>query len=44
MMDLETQLTICYVMNKMEGGLQGDLRGANLVIAAVTDLASSSEG
>ena len=39
LMDQETQLTICYVMNRMEGGLQGDLRGANLVLAAVTALA-----
>ncbi len=38
LMDQETQLTICYVMNRMEGGLQGDLRGANLVLAAVTAL------
>ncbi len=39
LMDLETQLTICYVMNRMEGGLQGDARGANLVLAAVSALA-----
>ncbi len=33
-MDLETQLTICYVMNRMEGGLEGDLRGATILFAA----------
>jgi CubicO group peptidase (beta-lactamase class C family) len=39
LMDLETQLTICYVMNRMESGLQGDSRGADLVLAAVSALA-----
>jgi CubicO group peptidase (beta-lactamase class C family) len=33
-MDQETQLTVCYVMNRMESGLQGDLRGFNIVLAA----------
>jgi CubicO group peptidase (beta-lactamase class C family) len=37
--DLDAELTICYVMNRMEGGLQGDLRGANLALAAVVALA-----
>jgi len=41
MMDQDTQLTICYVMNRMESGLQGDLRGANIVLAAVTGLAEA---
>src|SRR5664280_3284093 len=39
LMDQESQLTICYVMNRMEGGLQGDLRAANIVLAAVAGLA-----
>jgi CubicO group peptidase (beta-lactamase class C family) len=34
-MDQDLALTVCYVMNKMEGGLVGDLRGANIVITAV---------
>ncbi len=29
-MDLEAGLTVCYVMNRMETGLQGDLRGATI--------------
>jgi CubicO group peptidase (beta-lactamase class C family) len=33
-MDLETQLTVCYVMNRMESGLQGDFRGATIALAA----------
>ena len=35
-MDQDLGLTVCYVMNRMEGGLVGDLRGANIVVAAVT--------
>jgi CubicO group peptidase (beta-lactamase class C family) len=38
-MDQEIGLTVCYVMNRMEGGLQGDLRAANIVLAAVAGLA-----
>ena len=38
-MDQDAGLTVCYAMNRMEGGLQGDLRGANIVLAAVTGLA-----
>jgi CubicO group peptidase (beta-lactamase class C family) len=38
-MDQETQLTVCYVMNKMEGGLVAYRRGADLVLAAATALA-----
>jgi CubicO group peptidase (beta-lactamase class C family) len=34
-MDQDLGLTVCYVMNRMEGGLVGDLRGANIVITAV---------
>jgi CubicO group peptidase (beta-lactamase class C family) len=33
-MDLETELTVCYVMNRMESGLQGDFRGAEITLAA----------
>jgi len=35
-MDQETRLTVCYVMNKMDSGLTGDLRGIGIVLAAVT--------
>jgi CubicO group peptidase (beta-lactamase class C family) len=38
-MDQETELTVCYVMNKMEAGLVGDLRGATLLMEAVAALA-----
>ena len=34
-MDQETNLTVCYVMNRMDSGLTGDLRGAMVVAAAV---------
>jgi CubicO group peptidase (beta-lactamase class C family) len=34
-MDLDTQLTIAYMMNKMESGLVGDMRGASIALAAV---------
>jgi CubicO group peptidase (beta-lactamase class C family) len=37
-MDQDYDLTVCYVMNRMESGLVGDLRGTNLVAAAVTSL------
>jgi CubicO group peptidase (beta-lactamase class C family) len=33
-MDQETQVTVCYVMNRMESGLQGDFRGANIMLTA----------
>jgi CubicO group peptidase (beta-lactamase class C family) len=39
-MDQDEELTVCYVMNRMESGLVGDLRGANIVLAAVTSLLS----
>lgn len=32
--DLDSTLTVAYVMNRMESGLVGDLRGASLVLAA----------
>ncbi len=33
-MDQETELTVCYAMNRMEAGLEGDLRGAAILMAA----------
>ncbi|HXA34225.1 MAG TPA: serine hydrolase domain-containing protein [Acidimicrobiales bacterium] len=41
-MDQDTGLTVSYVMNKMESGLTGDLRGANIVMAAVMGLVGGS--
>jgi CubicO group peptidase (beta-lactamase class C family) len=38
-MDQDARLTVSYVMNKMAGGLTGDLRGANIVMAAVMGVA-----
>jgi hypothetical protein len=37
-MDQDYEFTVCYVMNRMESGIVGDLRGAKLVTAAVTSL------
>ena len=34
-MDQDAGLTVCYVMNRMESGLTGDIRGASIVAAAV---------
>ena len=39
-MDTDAELTICYVMNRMESGLVGDLRGMNIIFATVMGLAS----
>jgi CubicO group peptidase (beta-lactamase class C family) len=33
-MDQDVGLTVCYVMNRMESGLQGDMRGASIALAA----------
>jgi CubicO group peptidase (beta-lactamase class C family) len=33
--DQETELTVCYVMNRMESGLVGDLRGMTIVLEAI---------
>jgi CubicO group peptidase (beta-lactamase class C family) len=41
-MDQDARLTVSYVMNRMESGLTGDLRGANVVLAAVMGLAGSA--
>jgi CubicO group peptidase (beta-lactamase class C family) len=38
-MDLEARLTVCYVMNRMDSGLQGDLRGGTIMFAAAAALA-----
>jgi len=40
-MDQDLGLTVCYVMNRMDGSLIGDLRGANIVVAAVTGAVGS---
>jgi len=40
--DLDQQLTVTYVMNKMASGLVGDIRGAMVVIAAYQALAEQS--
>jgi hypothetical protein len=39
--DLDGRITVAYVMNRMEGGLIGDQRGASVVMAAVLALAGS---
>lgn len=36
--DQDARLTVSYVMNRMESGLMGDIRGANVVMAAVAAL------
>jgi CubicO group peptidase (beta-lactamase class C family) len=38
--DLDSKLTVAYVMNRMESGLVGDLRGAAIVLAAAGALVS----
>lgn len=38
-MDQDSALTVCYAMNRMESGLVGDARGANIVLAAVSGAA-----
>ena len=37
--DQDAELSVCYVMNRMESGLVGDLRGTNIVAATVAGLA-----
>jgi CubicO group peptidase (beta-lactamase class C family) len=37
--DQDADLTICYVMNRMESGLVGDTRGADIALQAVLALA-----
>ena len=37
-MDQDVGLTVCYVMNRMEAGLQSDLRGATIIMAAAASL------
>jgi CubicO group peptidase (beta-lactamase class C family) len=38
-LDQEAELAVCYVMNRMEAGVVGDLRGATIVLEAVAGLA-----
>jgi CubicO group peptidase (beta-lactamase class C family) len=38
--DLDARVTIAYVMNRMESGLIGDLRGASIAMATLTSLAA----
>jgi CubicO group peptidase (beta-lactamase class C family) len=38
--DLDAQLSVAYVMNRMAGGLVGDLRGAMLVMTTYMSLAA----
>ncbi len=40
--DLDTELTVAYVMNKMESGMVGDLRGASLVLAVASSVLGAS--
>jgi hypothetical protein len=37
--DQDADLTVCYVMNRMETGLVGDTRGATILLEAVGALA-----
>ncbi len=37
--DQDAELSVCYVMNRMESGLVGDLRGTNILAATVEGLA-----
>jgi CubicO group peptidase (beta-lactamase class C family) len=39
LVDLENQLTVAYVMNRMGGGFTGDRRGSAILLAAYTSLA-----
>jgi CubicO group peptidase (beta-lactamase class C family) len=40
--DQDTDLTVAYMMNRMESGLMGDVRGAAIVAAAVQGLVNGS--
>ena len=35
-MDQDLELTVCYAMNRMEAGLEGDVRGATIMLAAAS--------
>ena len=39
--DVDARVSIAYVMNKMAGGLVGDMRGAMIVLAAMGALAAA---
>jgi CubicO group peptidase (beta-lactamase class C family) len=38
--DQDAELVVCYVMNRMEAGVVGDLRGTNIVAATIEGLGS----
>ena len=40
-LDLDRRLALSYVMNRMEGGTTGDLRGASLLFDAYAALAAN---
>jgi CubicO group peptidase (beta-lactamase class C family) len=42
--DVDRRMTIAYMMNNMQGGLVGDLRGENLVRAAYAAIGVSPKG
>jgi CubicO group peptidase (beta-lactamase class C family) len=39
--DLDARVTIAYIMNRMEGGLIGDTRGASIAMAAAAGVAAT---
>jgi hypothetical protein len=39
-MDQDSDLTVCYAMNRMGDALMGDLRGLGIVMAALSGLAA----
>jgi CubicO group peptidase (beta-lactamase class C family) len=40
--DLDARLSFAYVMNRMEGGIVGDARGASIALAALAGLANAN--
>ena len=38
--DQDAGLAVCYVMNRMESGVTGDLRGLNIIMETVKGLAA----
>jgi len=40
-LDLDRRLAVSYVMNRMEGNLVGDQRGASVLLATIVSLANS---
>jgi CubicO group peptidase (beta-lactamase class C family) len=41
--DLDANITVAYVMNRMEPGVLGDTRGASMVAGAVAGLMMASD-